>query len=176
MNRNDVKRISMDDTDIRYYLPDSKILTYSELSNYKKIEDLLPRHKSYFILLYPVKSESDGHWVCLTRFDKTVEYFSSYGTKPDVEFGWSAQFKDTPHYLSKLLGKTNLRVTYNSIDFQNNKDFTISTCGAFAVFRILTMIEMNADLEKNNIILKTLKETNEDKTYDDIVVEFINKR
>jgi hypothetical protein len=38
------------------------------------------------------------------------------------------------------------------------------------------MIEMNADLEKNNIILKTLKETNEDKSYDDIVVEFINKR
>ena len=42
--------------------------------------------------------------------------------------------------------------------------------------RILTLIEMNADLEKNNIILKTLKETNEDKSYDDIVVEFINKR
>ena len=40
MNRNEVKRISMDDTDIRYYLPDSKILTYSELSNVKKIEDL----------------------------------------------------------------------------------------------------------------------------------------
>ena len=41
---------------------------------------------------------------------------------------------------------------------------------------LLTMIEMDADLEKNNIILKTLKETNEDKSYDDIVVEFINKR
>ena len=39
------------------------------------------------------------------------------------------------------------------------------------------MIEMNADLNKNNLILKTLKEANEDnKTYDDIVVEFINKR
>ena len=75
MNGNDVKYQSMGDDDIRYYLPDSKILTYSELSNYKKIEDLLPRHKSYFILLYPIKSESDGHWVCLTRFDKMVEYF-----------------------------------------------------------------------------------------------------
>ena len=36
--------------------------------------------------------------------------------------------------------------------------------------------EMNLNLEKNNIMLKTLKETNEDKSYDDIVVEFINKR
>ena len=78
-------------------------------------------HPSFF--LYPVKSDTDGHWVCLTRFDKTVEYFSSYGTKPDVEFGWSAQFKDTPHYLSKLLGKT---IYENTIDFcaiNNNKIF-----------------------------------------------------
>ena len=78
MNRNDVKRISMDDSDIRYYLPDSKILTYSELSNYKKIEDLLPRHQSYFILLYPVKSDSDGHWIAVTRFAKMIEYYDSY--------------------------------------------------------------------------------------------------
>ena len=75
MSRNDVKRISMVDTDTRFYLPDAKILTYSELSNIKKIEDLLPRHKSYFILLYPVQSESSGHWVCLTRFSKMIEYY-----------------------------------------------------------------------------------------------------
>ena len=174
MNRNEVKRISMDDSDIKFYLPDVKILTYSELSNYKKIEDLLPRHKSYFILLYPVKSESDGHWVCLTRFDKTVEYFDSYGKKPDEPMTWG-KYNNVHRRLSELLNNTKLRVTYNTIDFQN-KDVSISTCGAFAVFRILTLIEMNADLEKNNIILKTLKETNEDKSYDDIVVEFINKR
>ena len=44
------------------------------------------------------------------------------------------------------------------------------------MFRILTLTEMNLDLEKNNVMLKTLKESNEDKSYDDIVVEFINKR
>ena len=175
MNRNDVKRISMDDSDIRFYLPDAKILTYNELTNIKKIEDLLPRHKSYFILLYPVQSESSGHWVCLTRYDKTVEYFDSYGLKPDVPLTWG-KYNDVHRRLSELLNNTKLRVDYNNIDFQNNKDFTISTCGSYVVFRILTMIEMNADLEKNNIILKTLKETNEDKSYDDIVVEFINKR
>ena len=175
MSRNDVKRISMDDSDMRFYLPDVKILTYSELSNVKKIEDLLPRHKSYFILLYPVKSESDGHWVSLTRFDKNVEYCDSYGGKPDFPLTWG-KYNNVHRRLSELLNNTKLRVTYNTIDFQNNKDVTISTCGAFAVFRILTLIEMDTDLEKNNIILKTLKETNEDKSYDDIVVEFINKR
>ena len=88
MSRNDVKRISMGDDDISFYLPDAKILTYSELSNIKKIEDLLPRHKSYFILLYPVQSESSGHWVSLTRYDKTVEYFDCYGKKPDEPLTW----------------------------------------------------------------------------------------
>ena len=165
----------MDDEDIRHYLPNAKLLTYNELSAYKKIEELLPKHKSYFILLYPVKSDTDGHWVCMTRYDKTLEYFDSYLEKPDEPLSWG-KFKKTPHYLSKLLGKTHLRVTYNSIEFQSKRDFNISTCGSYSVFRILTMLEMNADLEKNNLILQTLKETNEDKSYDDIVVEFINKR
>ena len=86
------------------------------------------------------------------------------------------KIQKTPHYLSQLLAKTKLRIHYNTIDFQNKRDYTISTCGAFVVFRILTLTEMNLNLEKNNVMLKTLKETNEDKSYDDIVVEFINKR
>ena len=172
---NTIKYIAMDDTDIRHYLPKAKILTYDELSKVKDIEKLLPHHKSYFILLYPVISETSGHWVCMTRYDKTIEYFDSYGLQPDKPLDWG-KFKQTPHYLSQLLAKTKLRIHYNTIDFQNKRDYTISTCGAFCVFRILTLTEMNLDLEKNNIMLKTLKETNEEKSYDDIVVEFINKR
>ena len=38
----------------------------------------------------------------------------------------------------------------------------ILTCGAFAVFRVLTMIELDADLGKNNLLLKSLKQSNED--------------
>ena len=67
-------------------------------------------------------------------------------------------------------------VVYNDTAFQSKRNLDISTCGAYVVFRILTMIEMNADLNKNNLILETLKEVNEGKTYDDIVIEFIDKR
>ena len=172
---NNLKYMSMDDTDIKHYLPRAKILTYNQLANVKTIEKLLPKHESYFILLYPVETTTNGHWVCMTRYDKTLEYFDSYGLPPDKPLDWG-QFKQTPHYLSQLLAKTKLRIHYNTIDFQNKRDYTISTCGAFVVFRILTLTEMNLNLEKNNIMLKTLKETNEDKSYDDIVVEFINKR
>ena len=172
---NNIKYQSMDDSDLRFYLPKARILEYNELSKVKNIESLLPKHKSYVIILYPVDSETSGHWVCMTRYDKTIEYFDSYGNKPDVPLSWTAKYKNTPKYLSNLLNKTKLKIVYNSIDFQSKKDYNISTCGAFCVFRILTMLEMNADLDKNNLILKTLKEST-GQSYDDIVVDFINKR
>ena len=83
----------------------------------------------------------------MTRYDKTLEYFDSYGLKPDEPLEWG-KFKKTPHYLSQLLAKQKLRIHYNTIDFQNKRDYTMSTCGAFVVFRILTLTEMNLNLEK----------------------------
>ena len=173
---NSVKYESMDDTDIHYYLPKAKLIQYNNLKKYKTIEKLLPKHKSYFILLYPVQSEISGHWVCMTRYDKTIEYFDSYGGLPDVAFEWgSSNFKNNEKYLSKLLNKCKLPKVYNTISFQSKRDIAISTCGAYAVFRILTLLEFNADLKQNNLMLKTLKEST-DEPYDDIVVNFINKR
>ena len=173
----DIKYESLDDEDIRYYLPDARIMKYSELSKYTTIEQLLPKHKSYVVLLYPVSSETSGHWICICRFNITIEYFDSYGGKPDSPFNWStSNYKNNKRYLTDLFKKTKSRVTYNSIDFQSKKDMNISTCGAFAVFRVLTMIELDADISKNNLLLKSLKQSNEDLSYDDIVVNYINKR
>ena len=171
----EIKYESMDDDDIRYYLPKARLMLYNELKN-KTIEKLLPKHKSYIIVLYPVISERNGHWVCLTRFNSTIEYFDSYGAKPDVPFTWhTSNFKDNPRYLTEMLSKTKLRVVYNDISFQNKKE-GISTCGAYSVFRILTLIELNADLGKNNLLLKTLVLSNPELSYDDVVVNYINKR
>jgi hypothetical protein len=172
----DVKYQSMDDQDIHFYLPKAKLIQYNDLKKYKTIEKLLPKHKSYFILLYPVQSEMSGHWVCMTRYDKTIEYFDSYGLKPDIPFSWdTSNFRENEIYLSKLLNKTRLPIVYNTIDFQSKKDLMMATCGAYAVFRVLTLLEFNANLQQNNLMLKTLKETT-DEPYDDIVVNFINKR
>ena len=171
----EIKFLSMTDEDILYYLPNARLVLYDELKN-KKIEKLLQKHKSYIILLYPVISEMNGHWYCLTRFNSTIEYFSSYGTVPDVEFNWpTSKFQDHPRYLSEILNKSKLRVVYNDIAFQSMKN-GISTCGAYTVFRILTLLELNADLGKNNLLLQTLKQGNPEMSFDDIVVEYINKR
>ena len=69
---NEIKYESMDDQDIRYYLPNAVILKYNQLSKYKTIQQLLPSNKSYIILLYPVGSENSGHWVALTRFNSKI--------------------------------------------------------------------------------------------------------
>ena len=173
----ELKYISLDDDDVRHYLPDARILKYNELVKYKTIESLLPKHKSYVILLFPVTSETSGHWVALTRFNNTIEYSDRYGNRPDVPFTWStSKFKNNKRYLSELLKKTKLSVVFNSIDFQSKRDEQVSTCGAFSVFRVLTLLELNADLEKNNLLLQTLKDSNPELSYDDVVVQYIDKR
>ena len=172
----ELKYISLDDDDVRHYLPDARILKYNELVKYKTIESLLPKHKSYVILLFPVTSETSGHWVALTRFNNTIEYSDSYGNRPDVPFTWrTCKFKNNKRYLSELLKKTKLEVVFNSIDFQNKKDDRTSTCGAFAVFRVLTMIEGDLNIEGNNELLKQLKKESSE-SYDNVVVKYINYR
>ena len=51
----DLKYEAMDDDDVRHYLPDARILKYNELVKYKTLESLLPKHKSYVILLFPLQ-------------------------------------------------------------------------------------------------------------------------
>lgn len=174
---NDIKYEAMDDSDIRYYLPKAKIIQYDELKKYKTIQQLLPKHLSYVIILVPVIETFNGHWVILTRYLSTIEYFSSYGTKPDIEFTWAtSNFKNNEKYLSKLLSKTKLHIVYNTICFQNLKDTRMATCGAYVCFRALLLLEMKSDLEKNNLMLETLKDSSNGLSYDDIVVNYINKR
>ena len=169
-----IKYQSMGDGDIKHYLPDARLMMYKELKGIDDIEILLPRHKSYFILLYPVQSESNGHWVVLTRFNDVIEYLDSYGNEPDFPLKWYHEKIDP--YLTNLLNNTNLEVVYNTIPFQDKKNSILATCGAFVVFRVLTMLELKANLEQNNALLKKLKKDSNGKSYDDIVVEYINYR
>ena len=68
-----------------------------------------------------------------------------------------------------------MKVVYNTTDFQTKKDLNASARGAYAVFRVLTMLEMNADMQKNNEMLEQLHKTT-GQSYDDIIVNYIDKR
>ena len=82
----------------------------------------------------------------MTRYDKTLEYFDSYGLQPDKPLDWG-KFKKTPHYLSQLLAKTKLRIHYDTIDSKIKEIYYINMW-AFVVFRILILTEMILNLEK----------------------------
>lgn len=174
---------ALGDDDIKIYLPNAKIIKYSELKKYSDIEELLPKNKSYLILL--VESElNKGHWVALMRYkDKNkkdvIEFFDSLADdgKPDSQLRWVDKHTNKllgqgEQILSKLLRKSNIPVIYNKFKFQsegNKRDGNnINTCGKHCVYRILNLIQCNRDLEDYFKFMREIK--NESKnTYDEIV-------
>ena len=69
-----VKEDPLGDNIIRKYLPNSRILKYSQLKNIMNIEELLPNEQSYCIILYESQPNS-GHWTAIMRIDDNIEYF-----------------------------------------------------------------------------------------------------
>lgn len=115
----------------------TKVITYPELFNYTNIYDILkPYHN--FVLLYLTK-ENYGHWVCVIDHGDSIEFFDSYGIKPDLEFKQidnRAALDEPFNYLSFLLLNSNKKIEYNSKQLQEySKD--VSTCGRHCVMRIL---------------------------------------
>ena len=143
----------LDDKEIIDYLPDAKILTYPELENINTIEQLLPNDKSYFILLY-LDSPNSGHWTLLSRYKNTIEFFCSYGSKPDASLLWldfstRVELKtDKPHLTRLLNDATNkFKIVYNPIQYQS-KNTSVATCGRYCIYRIKCLLEKNLNLEK----------------------------
>jgi hypothetical protein len=171
----EVKEDALGDNIIRKYLPNARIIKYSELKNFNNIEDLLPNEQSYCILLYESQPNS-GHWTAIMRIDDNIEYFDSYGNKPDLPLTWSkninASLGQSIPYLSQLLNKTNRNVFYNDFQYQKeNRD--IATCGRHCIFRILCLTKNYYNLKQYCNFIKGLKyKSNE--SYDDIVSYMIN--
>jgi len=170
----------MDDTDIRQYLPNAKVMRYSGLARLSDIEQLLPTDKSYVILLYE-NTPGSGHWVALMRYGRTIEFFCSYGSKIDAPLRWqnpkdNAMLGQTRPFLSLLLNKAKgkFRAIHNPVAYQSSKQ-GVATCGAWDVMRINQMKNHNQDLQEfHNFMESVKKETG--LTYDEIVVNYVSKR
>jgi hypothetical protein len=165
------------DDDIRAYLPDSKIMKYSELARYKTIEDLLPEPVDYAFLLYE-DSPNKGHWVCVSRYGKTIEFFDSYGGAPDTQLGWVScprrrSLGQGRPMLTDLFNKSKASIVYNPIKYQGESD-DINTCGRHCLFRIINLTKAQRRLED---YYKTMRELEEDykEPYDTIVANIIKR-
>jgi hypothetical protein len=133
----------MTDLDIKEYLPDARILKYSELSKYHTLDEMLPEQYSYVILLYE-DSPNKGHWVCVSKPDKkTVEYFDSYGGIPDAPLKWTPKQRRIgmgagEPLLGLLFDKAPEKVVYNKIHYQNEGQ-GVNDCGRWCCLRVITM-------------------------------------
>lgn len=169
----------MDDGDIRAYYPNAKIIKYSDLKNYKTITQLLPKDKSYVIILYQ-HAANEGHWVMLMRYGKTIEFFCSYGSVIDGPLRWTnpkarALLGEAVPYLTNMLKAQNeFNVIHNPVQYQS-KGTNKATCGAHCVMRLSQMLNHGQDLtDYYDYMAKIKKESG--LSYDEIVANFVSQR
>lgn len=136
--------------DIDRYLDagSSKILKYSELDQFRTVEELLPKDLDYRIVLIE-QNPNCGHWCCILRYGKVIEWFDSYGIKPDGELSFISKMKnrilgqDVKH-LTNLFNEATGRgweCIWNKKKMQQLKN-GINTCGRWCLLRITMLTQM----------------------------------
>jgi hypothetical protein len=89
------------------------------------------------VILYQT-GENVGHWVLLHKTPEGIEFFDSYGAKPDTEFSYIPPRFQRPHHLTRLLTELaqNITINYNDYAFQSSKP-RVATCGRHVIVRHL---------------------------------------
>ena len=142
--------------DIDRYLDDgsSKILKYSELDQFRTIEELLPRDIDYRIILIE-QNPNSGHWCCILRYGKNIEWLDSYGLRFDEELNFISKMKNKllgqdVKYLTILLNDAKARgwnCIWNKKKLQQLKD-GVNTCGRWCLLRITMLTQFHFDSEE----------------------------
>lgn len=151
---------------------DTKLITYPQLKRFQTIDDVFGG-KSKVIILYvhnETNNNIEGHWCCIIRHPKYIEFFDSYAMMPDdIIMMKSPDDRENTHqehnYLSKLLYDCKMPVEYNEYPYQEQSD-DINTCGAHVGIRTRFS---DIDLTDYQHIFNTLKSHGVDT--DKIVVE-----
>jgi len=131
----DILHYSLNGNEMEELNPNSKLLKYTDLYNYDNIEQLF-NDCDKVIILYLLKSEYEGHWVCLFKNKNGYHFFDSYGHPYDYEIDRLSpkekqQLHEEKDQLKYLL--LNKQVDYNHIKYQDNDT---ETCGCFVSHRL----------------------------------------
>lgn len=114
------------DIEMRKYIPN--VVTYDQLEHLTQLP--LPLVILYITAFSPPNKK--GHWVLLHRTPEGIEFFDSYGYKPDREFNDISPKLHYPHYLDHLLHRIKSPVHYNDYSFQSPIS---NTCGRWVILR-----------------------------------------
>lgn len=123
-----------------------KIITHDKIKKYNNINDLLGKNNKCVILYR--NSLNYGHWCCLFKNKKGINFFDSYGNKPDeilkfVPNDVNEELKQDHKKLLQLLYKSKYNICFNQYKLQKLEKY-INTCGRWVVFRLL-----NSDLTED---------------------------
>ena len=135
-----IREYPLSDSDIIKILPGLRVLSYPDLNDMSQIEDAFD-DKGRCLILYLTEDEHTGHWVCMIKKGKTIEYFDPYGKyRPDEEREWLTKDKliQLDQYqptLTELLRRSRYKVIVNPYHFQKDKG-DIATCGRHCVCRL----------------------------------------
>ena len=157
-----------------------KIVEYSDLNSFGDLEEILPKHHSFLIVLIEYRQNS-GHWVCLLRYKDTIEMFNSFGTKhgPDdfVESKSMNRYlgQATMHLRTLLLkeqAERKFNVVYNRVPYQR-KDIRVNTCGRHVLLRLICLLEYNMSLEQYHKFMRRARKQHGG-SYDALVASIIH--
>jgi hypothetical protein len=157
MDKQDTKRLMetlITGEDFSRFLTNGEqhIIKYSDLENIKTIEELLPESRDYRIILVETNYNT-GHWCCILRYGKTIEWFDSYGLAVDGELKFINVLKNKMlgqdfKHLTRILyeaTKRGFHTIYNKRKLQKYKD-GVNTCGRWVILRITMFKDMLFDL------------------------------
>jgi hypothetical protein len=154
----DAERYALSGEDI-LRIADGKcvVISYEDLHNLETLDSILDPYDAA-VILYQT-TELFGHWIALLRKGDRIEFYDSYGLKPDEELNLQNAYhkrihegKIVPH-LSHLLRQDGYRVVYNSERLQENLE-DVNSCGRYAALRVrlrnFGMNKFNSLLTKNH--------------------------
>lgn len=136
----DYKKVAdyeLSEDDIRKLMGNVKVITYPDLAK-ETLDTLFPQDGTV-VILFLTEAPNVGHWTSLTKKGGLLEYFDSYGIKPDGELAWlddekAVELGQTRPLIWDLLKRNpgEERVQYNSRKLQKGG---VSTCGRHVVVR-----------------------------------------
>ncbi len=153
--------------DLEKYLPGVNVIKYTDLENFKRIEDAI--YSKGLIMLYPTKSSTVGHWCCCFKNKNIIYFFDSYGYIPDEQLNWATDNAkkdwdyDIYRRLTYLLHRSKCEIDYNPYKFQGPDS---DVCGYWCLAR-LHNYNLNADQFKS--LFKKVKGLE----LDDLVVAYV---
>jgi hypothetical protein len=159
--------------DIRNLVGNINMVKFSDLDEYKSVEELLPKQKDAIVIFWEIESINVGHWTALCRLNQTYIFYDSYGNTLQEDFSYipislRSQLGIEKDYLKELLkGK---HVITNHVDYQKMKD-GVDTCGRF-VAMFLYIFKKGYSLEDFEKIMKKNLVRGGFKSYDEMAVDF----